>query len=203
MVFPGGVGTAEEILFLLGILLNPDNQHIPFPLILSGPRSAADYFRQIDEFIELTLGRDAKKYYQIVIDVPIRVARHIADGLDSVRNFRREHSDAYYFNWILNIDRQFQLPFEPSHENVSRLTISREQPLHLLAADMRRAFSAIVSGNVKADGIRSIEKNGPFRISGEKEIMRSLDALLHAFVEQNRMKVPGKTYTPCYYLHNR
>ena len=61
----------------------------------------------------------------------------------------------------------------------------------------------IVAGNVKADGIRSIEAKGPFQISGEKELMQPLDALLHAFVEQNRMKVPGKTYTPCYYLHNR
>ena len=37
IVFPGGVGTAEEILFLLGVLLNPENRHIPFPLILTGP----------------------------------------------------------------------------------------------------------------------------------------------------------------------
>ena len=26
VVFPGGVGTAEEILYLLGILLHPDNK---------------------------------------------------------------------------------------------------------------------------------------------------------------------------------
>jgi len=51
VVFPGGVGTAEEILFLLGILLNPANHHIPFPLILSGPESSRAYFNQIDEFI--------------------------------------------------------------------------------------------------------------------------------------------------------
>ena len=33
--------------------------------------------------------------------------------------------------------------------------------------------------------------------------MQALDALLHSFVEQARMKVPGKIYTPCYYLHNQ
>ena len=203
VVFPGGVGTTEEILFLLGILLNPDNHHIPFPLILTGPESAREYFSQIDEFIKLTLGNNAREFYSIIIDDPVKVAREINAGLESVRNFRREFSDAYYFNWILNIDHQFQLPFDPSHENVARLNITREQPLHMLAADLRRAFSAIVSGNVKADGIRNIEANGPFQISGEKEIMQSLDALLHSFVEQNRMKVPGKAYIPCYYLHNQ
>jgi len=203
VVFPGGVGTAEEILFILGILLNPANQHVPFPLILSGPASASDYFKQIDEFIKLTLGREAQEHYSIIIDDPVKVAHEMSAGLESVRNFRREHSDAYYFNWILNIDHQFQKPFDPSHENVSALNISRDQPLHLLAADLRRAFSSIVAGNVKADGIQRIEKHGPFDISGEKNIMQSLDDLLHSFVDQQRMKVPGKTYTPCYHLNKQ
>ena len=202
VVFPGGVGTAEEILFILGILLNPANQHIPFPLILTGPESAREYFEQIDAFIKLTLGQEARQHYTIIIDDPEKVAREMAAGLESVSNFRREHADAYYFNWILNIDHQFQQPFEPTHENVEALNISHDQPLHLLAADLRRAFSAIVSGNVKAEGIHRIENDGPFRISGEPAIMDSLDQLLHSFVEQQRMKVPGKAYSPCYYLDN-
>ena len=203
IAFPGGVGTAEEILFILGILLNPENQHIPFPLILTGPAEAKGYFEKIDEFIELTLGKSAQQHYTIIIDDPEKVSREMAAGLETVRNFRREHADAYYFNWILNVDHQFQQPFDPSHDNVAALNITRDQPLHLLAADLRRAFSAIVAGNVKADGILRIEKNGPFEIRGETEIMQPLDALLHSFVADQRMKVPGKTYTPCYYLKNR
>lgn len=203
IVFPGGVGTAEEILYLLGVLLNPENRQLPFPLILTGPPGAREYFRQIDEFIRLTLGREAQEHYSIVIDDPVKVAREISAGLESVRNFRREQADAYYFNWILKIDHQFQQPFEPSHANVAALNLSRDQPPHLLAADLRRAFSAIVAGNVKADGIHSIEQHGPFKICGEAEIMQALDGLLHSFVAQQRMKVPGKTYTPCYYLHEQ
>jgi hypothetical protein len=30
--------------------------------------------------------------------------------------------------------------------------------------------------------------------------MHALDTLLQSFVAQHRMKVPGKTYTPCYAL---
>ncbi len=52
IVFPGGVGTAEEILYLLGILLNPDNSEIPFPVIMSGPAESAAYFQQIDRFTQ-------------------------------------------------------------------------------------------------------------------------------------------------------
>ncbi|MES8247507.1 LOG family protein, partial [Cutibacterium acnes] len=33
IVFPGGVGTAEEILYLLGILMREENAGLPFPLI--------------------------------------------------------------------------------------------------------------------------------------------------------------------------
>ena len=203
VVFPGGVGTAEEILFILGILLNPENRHIPFPLILTGPEGASDYFRQIDEFIKLAFGQEAREHYTIIIDDAAKVAREMTAGLESVRNFRREHSDAYYFNWLLNIDHQFQKTFDPNHENVAALNLGREQDMHLLAADLRRVFSAIVSGNVKAEGIQRIEKYGPFEIRGEKQIMQSLDDLLHSFVAQQRMKVPGKTYTPCYYLNKQ
>jgi len=200
IVFPGGVGTAEEVLYILGILLNPANQQVPFPLILTGPESARQYFEQIDAFIRLTLGEAAREFYTIIINDPDKVAREMAAGLESVRNFRRTQADAYYFNWILNIDHQFQLPFEPEHDKVAALDLQRGQPLHLLAANLRRAFSAIVAGNVKAEGIQRIEQQGPFRITGDAEIMESLDTLLHSFVEQHRMKVPGKRYIPCYSL---
>jgi hypothetical protein len=69
---------------------------------------------------------------------------------------------------------------------------------HALAANLRRAFSGIVAGNIRDDGIRAIKQHGPFEIRGDKAIMRSLDNLLAAFVEQGRMRLPGKPYEPCY-----
>lgn len=35
IVFPGGVGRAEEVLYILGILLHHDNKSMLFPLIFS------------------------------------------------------------------------------------------------------------------------------------------------------------------------
>ncbi len=103
LVFPGGVGTAEEILYLLGILLHPDNQHIPFPLIFTGPETTRDYFEQINEFVLSTLGSAAQERYQIIIDDPITVAREVKKGIAKVKEFRIEHGDAFYFNWLLKI----------------------------------------------------------------------------------------------------
>jgi predicted Rossmann-fold nucleotide-binding protein len=111
VVFPGGVGTAEEILYLLGVLLHPDNQDQPFPLIMTGPATAEPYFRQIDEFVGATLGDEARQRYSIIIDNQREVAKAMRTGLDEVRDFRTDKGDAYYFNWRLAIDEEFQQPF--------------------------------------------------------------------------------------------
>ncbi len=198
VVFPGGAGTAEEILYLLGILLHPDNADLPFPLIFTGPENAADYFRQIDQFIGANLGTEAQKYYQIIVNDPVKVAQEVLAGIKKVREFRKAKGDAYYFNWLLKIDAEFQRPFEPTHENMRNLALHKNQETHLLAANLRRAFSGVVAGNVKNQGIRAIEKHGHFEICGDSEIMASMDTLLASFVAQNRMKLPGKAYTPCY-----
>ncbi|TFW19039.1 LOG family protein [Massilia arenosa] len=198
IVFPGGAGTAEEILYILGILLHPDNAELPFPLVFTGPASAADYFRQIDSFIAGTLGEEARKRYKIIIDNPEEVAQEMQLGIRQVREYRKSRSDAYYFNWALRIDHEFQKPFKPTHENMHSLSLHKNQPVHMLAANLRRAFSGVVAGNVKEEGIRNIEQHGPFEIRGEKEIMGPMDVLLSSFVEQSRMKLPGKAYVPCY-----
>lgn len=198
VVFPGGVGTAEEILYVLGVLMHPDNAEQPFPLVFTGPRSAEDYFRRIDRFIGDTLGAAAQSRYRIIIDDPAAVAREMLAGMAAVRAYRKEQRDAYYFNWALRIEHDFQRPFRPSHNTMRKLSLHKDQPAHQLAADLRRAFSGVVAGNVKDEGIREIERHGPFEIHGDREITAPMDALLASFVAQGRMKLPGRTYNPCY-----
>ena len=201
IVFPGGVGTAEEILYMLGILLHPDNAGVPFPLIFTGPSQSAAYFEQIDRFLRLTLGDEVAQHYQIIVDDPAAVARAMVKGIDKVRRHRLDTKDAFFFNWALQIPFAFQTPFRPTHDAMHALQIRRDRPRHELAADLRRAFSGIVAGNVKEEGVRAIEQFGPFDIDGDADIMRALDELLRAFVEQHRMKLPGGTaYVPCYHV---
>ncbi|MEJ2178121.1 MAG: nucleotide 5'-monophosphate nucleosidase PpnN [Gammaproteobacteria bacterium] len=198
VVFPGGVGTAEEILYLLGILLHPDNQGLPFPLIMTGPQSSASYFQQIDEFIGEILGPEAQQRYSIIIDDPEKVGYKMKKGLSKVKKFRRKKNDAFYFNWRLQIHQEFQMPFSSSHEDMAALALSEDLPIHILTANLRRVFSGIVSGNVREDAIAAIEEKGPFQIHGSKRIMTLLDDLLAAFVAQKRMKLAVESYTPCY-----
>jgi pyrimidine/purine-5'-nucleotide nucleosidase len=199
IVFPGGAGTAEEILYLLGILLDPENAEQPLPVVFTGPPSSAEYFGQIDRFIAATLGEEARKRYKIVIGDPAQAAREVARGIEAVREYRRLRSDAYNFNWLMRIPPEFQQPFDPTHEEMARLELRRGLPTHVMAANLRRAFSGIVAGNVKEQGIREIEKRGPFELHGDKQIMGLMDELLSAFVAQKRMKIAGE-YRPCYRL---
>lgn len=198
IVFPGGAGTAEEILYILGVLLHPTNQDIPFPLIFAAAQESAPYFNTIDKFIGETLGPAAQSRYRIVVGDAAEVARKARAGADEVMEYRREAKDAFYFNWKINIPAELQSPFEPTHESMSKLDLHRNQEPHLLAAQLRKAFSGIVAGNVKEQGIKLIESGGPFEIYGDKEIMSSLDSILRTFVEQKRMKIGEDEYQPCY-----
>lgn len=198
VVFPGGVGTTEEILYILGVLLHPDNADMPFPLIFTGPKCAEDYFKQIDRFILDTLGINAQQRYKIIIDEPERVAVEMMQGMHLVKSFREQQNDAYHYNWLLTVDEPFQQPFHPTHENMRNLRLTKQQDTHHLAANLRRAFSGVVAGNVKEEGIRAIEQHGLFELHGDAEIMQPMDELLSAFVEQQRMKLPGSQYQPCY-----
>jgi hypothetical protein len=198
VVFPGGAGTAEEIFYILGALLKPDNADIPFPLIFTGPKSSKNYFKKINKFIGDTLGKEGQHRYTIIIDDPVEVAREVQSGIKQVREFRKATDDAYYFNWFLKIDEEFQKPFILTHQNIRNLELHKNQEPYLLASNLRRVFSGIVAGNVKDEGIRAIEQYGHLEIRGETSIMESMDSLLASFVAQQRMKLPGTKYTPSY-----
>ncbi|WP_417879316.1 nucleotide 5'-monophosphate nucleosidase PpnN [Vibrio sp.] len=198
IIFPGGPGTAEELLYILGILMHPDNADQPLPLVLTGPKESEAYFRSIDQFIHDTLGPKAQKHYQIVIGDPAKAARIMKEAMPKVKEHRKSQEDAYSFNWSLHIAPDFQAPFEPTHESMSELDLHLEQPPEKLAANLRKAFSGIVAGNVKSEGIREIKKHGPFIIDGDRNLMEKMDTLLNDFVEQQRMKLPGSEYVPCY-----
>ena len=200
VVLPGGAGTAEEILYLLGLLLDPANAAQPLPVVLTGPANSAAYFHQIVRFIEGTLGAQALTRLKIIIGDEAAVARHMVTSFEQVREFRRRESDSFNFNWLLHVPYDLQQPFEVTHASMRALQLQRRQPVHRLAANLRRAFSGIVTGNVKEAGVAAIERYGPYEIAADPQIMPLLDELLTGFVAQRRMKLPGSVYRPCYRL---
>jgi predicted Rossmann-fold nucleotide-binding protein len=81
IVFLSGVGTAEEILYLLCILVNKNNRKQLTPLVLTGPKSA-------------------KSYYQIIIGDPKMASKYLAQNIS--QNIR-------LFYWNLKIQTNYKL----------------------------------------------------------------------------------------------
>lgn len=201
VIFPGGAGTAEELLYLLGLLMDEENKNQKIPLILTGPENSKAYFEAIDQFIGETLGAEAQAKYTIVVGNAAEVASLMAQQKTVVEEHRRDTGDSLNFNWTLHISEDFQTPFMPTHANMSALNLKLEQPKAALAATLRKCFSGIVAGNVKAEGIEEIKKHGPFHLTGDVALMQKMDVLLKSFVAQGRMKLPGSKYEPCYQVN--
>jgi len=198
VIFPGGAGTAEEILYLIAVLMHPKNKDIKLPVILTGPIESKNYIEKIDRFIGAVLGENAQQYYKISYD-EVEVAEIMHKSIKEVKASRIQNEEASYYNWGLEIDHELQLPFHLNYESIKNLKISMDMPKDELACNLRRIFSVIVAGNIKPDGIKMVRETGPFEINGDPAIMLLLDGLLNDFIEQGRMKLPGGTaYKPCY-----
>ncbi len=198
VIFPGGVGTAEELLYLLGVMSHPDNKNNPLKIILTGPLSSRDYFKILIEFIEKTLGKSATKLIKLIINDSEKVAKTVLSGVEETTQYRKRLDDSFHFNWRLKVEKEWQTPFSPTHKNMEKLNLSKQQPIHTLALELRKAFSGIVTGNVKPEGIKQIEQHGPFVMKNGGENLRHLDELLKHFVEQKRMMISSDQYHPCY-----
>jgi hypothetical protein len=198
VVFPGGAGTVEEILYLLGVLLDPANERQKLPVIFTGPPTSADYFTELDSFLKIALGEAATERYQVIVGDAETVAATLRDNIRLVRKQRRRDGDAYYFNWLMKIPFAHQMPFDVTHEAVANLALDPALPRHEIAVNLRRAFSAIVTGNVKDYGIRMIEREGPFELRCGPAVKQAIDKLLASMVTQGRMKLAADEYQPCY-----
>ena len=202
IVFPGGVGTIEEILYLLGILMRKENRNIPLPIIFASPEGYEEYFNMVDNFIRQTIGEEATNFYQIVTGNSEQVAQLTLRNLNRVVSHRRRINESYAYNWELNIPESMQWPFEVSHQNMAALKLYRDLPKAELVAELRRAFSGIVAGNVKPYGIHQIRESGPYQLTGDPSLMEAIDTLLSELDASGRMKVSAENYVPCYQLNN-
>jgi hypothetical protein len=200
IIFPGGPGTTEELLYLLGILMHPDNATLPFPVVLTGPDDSRPYLEELLEFLRQTLGEASIQRLTIVYGDPAEVARTVSAAMTQYRAYRRQHGDPPYFSWALTIDPIFQQPFLSTHEAMATLNLERHQGVDQLAAQLRRAFSGIVTGNVKEWGIRQVAEHGPYELRGDPTLLRAMDRLLSHLVHEQRMRLYSETYHPCYRL---
>lgn len=200
IVFPGGAGTAEEVLYILSILMQAENQDAHFSLIFASSEADKSYFESLDSFLRDCLGEQVSQYYQIVSSGPEDVARLAKAGVMAVHRQRRLMQQSYDFNWGLHIPLALQKPFKPNHKNMAALSLTSDTQLDQLSVDLRAAFSGIVAGNVKPASVAQIKEKGPYLLNADNKLATVLDKLLLSFVEQGRMSLGGDKYQPCYRL---
>ncbi|MBW7569667.1 MAG: nucleotide 5'-monophosphate nucleosidase PpnN [Succinivibrio sp.] len=198
IIFPGGPGTAEELLYILSIKLHPENKHNFIPLILTGNKQSEEYFKALEDFLITCFGKEITRYYDLIIDDPVAVANKVKKNNESVFDHRTITHDSYCFNWTMKIPYELQIANTVTHEFMSSLNLTKEQEEWKLAANLRSAFSGIVAGNVKDYGIQAVKKNGPFVLHGDKMIIDELGKLLENFIKQHRILLSQKEYKPCY-----
>jgi len=199
IVFPGGVGTVEEILYLLSILMHPDNGEA-IPLVFAGEASCRTYFQALEQFLVDCLGEEVKRHYRLIVGSPEEVGRAVRAAVDEVHARRRAARQAYYFNWELQLAADLQLPFIPTHDRMAALQLSAELPKHQLASNLRCAFSGLVAGNIKTFGMEQVRRHGPYKLSGDAHYLSSMDRFLQVLVKEKRMKLGEANYQPCYQL---
>ncbi len=193
IVFPGGVGTLEELLYLLVIRLSPKNKNISFPLILTGPSSSKDYFKSIENFLEKMFGQEIKQYYQVIVGDAEEVSYKIKKEINQTLEFRKSNEDSFSFNWSLYVPYGLQETFHPSYDEIEKIFIHSKQNKMELAIDLRKIISSIVAGNVKRNFVKIISEKGPFKIKGEKTYLLAINEILEMFTLQKRMPTQNKT----------
>lgn len=197
IVFVGGVGIVEEILYLFGILLCEENRDLLFLLILIGLMVVVLYFEQIDCFICLILGDVVVECYEIIIGDLVVVVKKMVSGIKCVCEYCLVQKDLFFFNWLIEILWEYQQFFVFIYEVMVVLDLYYGCVLYVLVVDLCCVFLGIVVGNVKEDGMCCIEQFGLFQIYGDLDMMQVLDVLLCVFVEQCWMKIFGE-YQFCY-----
>lgn len=201
IIFPGGIGTFEEILTILWIKTHPQNKDLRFPLYFSQPVQSGNYFNHIIEFLEVAFQKDFLKeglfrYYESNAEDksdpnfdPKRVALDLQSEM-------RENTDYYLrqgkgdpafmlFNWDLYFPEQLQMPLKINREFVESLTFSNALPIEELFFSLRSLSSAIVETNVRDR--EYLSKYGPFQLKGDPEMLNAMDKLFERFAAEGRM----------------
>jgi len=188
-IHPGGAGTAEEMLTILGVKSHPANADIPFPLdLVEGP--GGEYVRHLRDWIKTCFGDALDGLFDVHVGTPREYAEHVLrtnEGLDWTRLW----NDHLYF------PPEMQQPFRVTFDSMESLDLSRNQPPFDLLVNLRRFFSSLVHLAVKDPDASSTWGGELPKISGDREILEATDDLIRWFAADGRMKLHGG-YKPPY-----
>lgn len=200
VVFPGGVGTIEELLYAIALNLHPDNQENRLKIVvaISNNPEHQEYKEKLENFIKNVFGNETLECLQFVPGDAEEIAKQVKI-LSAKDRAQRQGKFDLQIRRNLNIPEILKKQFDSTHENVSKIKLSKSayKELWEYVANVSKAFSAFVAGNIKADTVEMIQKKGPFQLHGDANIAREFNIFLQYLVKSERMKIKGE-YKPCY-----
>lgn len=211
VVFPGGIGTLEETMYLLSITLHAENKHnSAIPVVFTGPESAKGYYENFIAFLNETIGPEAGHYVQerLILGDPKAAADKALTAI-SHRDTQRDKDDVAdrfdpLFDQHLTIPKISQKPFAPTAENIESLnnffqkqeTDQAEPRKDVIAARVRQLVHVVFrmtlnkrAGMAGMAGIEGAELKLP------NSIRQPLQQLLESARQAGRLKVSAEALT--------
>lgn len=191
VAFPGGVGTFEEIMTNLGVLMHPKNSGIDYPFYLLERRqgSGESYMDRAKDFLNTCFGDKIDDFYKV---------RSVKGDFESVvkemvsERIRRGYysSPKPLWNETLFIPDEIGEPFHPTPDRISKLNLSSvttTEDAFRLMVDLRRFFSAVVHWTVKDQpGFRGWNGDRP-ALKGDLKVLQGAHDMVSSFMRAGRI----------------
>ena len=187
-IHPGGAGTAEELLTMLGVLSHPANADIAYPLDLV-ERPDGDYMRHLTDWLRTCFGDALDHLFSVHQDSARAYAEHV-HGTNAELDWTELWNDRLYF------PPEMQQPFQVTFASMEGLDLSRDQSPFQLLVNLRRFFSALVYLAVKFPDEAEAWGGELPRIHGDPDILRATDDLIRWFDAAGRMQLHGEYRRP-------
>lgn len=186
---PGGVGTIEEILFMLAVLSDSANEGIHFPFDLVEPPDST-YFGALVDFLRACFGREMDRHFTVHRESPADYARFFYESSPKLPL-------RYLWNNDFVFDQRLQKPYPVSFASLEALDLTKGQSPFDLLVNLRRFFSSIVHLSVKdPDMVDAWGADRPL-IKGDKKIVAAVDRFVERLEAEDRIH-PNKKYTRPY-----
>lgn len=190
VAFPGGVGTFEEIMTNLGILMHPDNAGIEMPFYLverrQGPNS---YMDRADQFLRTCFGDRLNGVYKLC-SVSGSMESAALEMIQDRKRLGFYSNPKQLWNDDLVMPEDLGQPFHPTPDRMSELelgAVSSNADAYQLMVDLRRLFSAVVHWTVKdQEGFKAWNGHRP-KLEGDPLILKGFHELVCSFMREKRI----------------
>lgn len=215
VLFPGGTGTFEEMLYVLAVLMEEKNRQSHYSFLMVGSEKNREYYDVVYKTLEQALGKDVVEQSglkdRICIGTAQEVGEKIITEVEKSQRARRQEmllpqnignpNVRMDFHGELHIPSALREPFRVTRENVANLKLDQNQSPRERITNLRRFTYAVTCACISDREKNDVAQNGPYAISGDPQVTSAIDGLMRYFAATKRMN--GGEYKQPYTLQGQ